>query len=185
MIIIGLQGSIGSGKTTFANMIRKRIEESTILPFAGPLKRMAYQIGWDGQKDEKGRRLLQLLGTEIGRECIDEDIWVNHWKQDVEMWLRKSKYLETEAVHCIIADDMRFMNEYEAVTDYDNHLTIKLYGRDGYESDSQKDHASEFGLPDQLFDECFLNDGQINDLEDFATEVVIKAQRIALGCGNI
>lgn len=110
--LIGITGKMGSGKTTVANILANKPGNIEILPFSKPLKDIAYQMGWDGQKDIKGRRLLQLLGTECGRECISQDIWVKKWiavaypKAKVSHTFGRSAYN-----NIIIADDVRFDNE--------------------------------------------------------------------------
>ena len=75
-LLFGIHGPAGSGKTTMAKgligaLLNHDDATHTILPFAKPVKDVARNMGWNGEKDEKGRRLLQLLGTECGRECID------------------------------------------------------------------------------------------------------------------
>lgn len=88
------------------------------LPFAGPLKEVAYFMGWNGQKDEKGRKLLQLLGTECGRRCIDENIWVNKWQA------KALDFSQTDVV--LVADDLRFQNELECVLKMSDDFEVFL-----------------------------------------------------------
>ena len=48
-----------------------------IISLAAPIKELAEEyFSWDGKKDKKGRRLLQVLGTEAGRE-YNENLWVD------------------------------------------------------------------------------------------------------------
>lgn len=80
MDIIGISGKAGSGKDTSAKMIKKYLEEACgdrviIIHFADILKYIAAQYyDWDGQKDEKGRTLLQKLGTDIGKK-YNPGVW--------------------------------------------------------------------------------------------------------------
>jgi hypothetical protein len=164
MYVVAIAGPLGSGKSTLGRLISSHYPTCKILPFAYPLKKAAVDLGWDGKKDAKGRRLLQLLGTEIGRECIDENIWVNKWEGQ-----RSSA--KGEAVDIVIADDMRFLNEVNHVL-YLRGITIKIFGRDAYESEIQKDHASELGLDDKYFDFIWDNSGTLEDMEIFAKTVV-------------
>ena len=54
----------GCGKDTVCEMMRlKRFA------FADRLKQIAYTVGWDGKKDEKGRKLLIELGNAIRAYC--------------------------------------------------------------------------------------------------------------------
>ena len=173
MIVIALHGPMGSGKTTACDWIKQRLTEkgltNTLVPIAKPLKDFARQLGWDGAKDAKGRRLLQLLGTECGRKCIGDDIWVLKWKQAIE----------EEDCKVILCDDMRFLNEYSSIkmmNVYHKVIMIKLTGR-GYEVTGWwcklvkwlrlrfgLVHPSEIPLPDYLFDHVICNDREIFNL---------------------
>ena len=148
MFVVGIHGPLGGGKTYLANLLATQFEHPVILPFAKPLKDFAFQLGWNGQKDAKGRRLLQLLGTECGRECIDEDVWVNHWE--------RARATLPEETDIVIADDMRFDNEWVHIQSLEG-CSIKLYGRDSYISSEQSGHASEQPMASQLFDFVFNN----------------------------
>lgn len=137
-MIVGLTGRAGVGKSTHALALINYAEhhmgiQGGIYPFAGPLKRIAMSMGWNGKKDEKGRRLLQILGTECGRECIGEDVWVNLWRDQVRGcpmgWVA-------------VADDVRFDNEVEAIHALGG-LVVQLRG-DGYAMTPEAEqHVSE------------------------------------------
>ena len=101
--IIAIHGKMHSGKSTAAKYVRKH-NRAVVKPFAKPIKDFAYLLGWDGVKDTKGRRLLQLLGTEVGRECIRENLWVDKWQVSLGA-------AGQDAI--VICDDLRFQNEYE------------------------------------------------------------------------
>lgn len=134
---IGIAGPMLSGKSTAAGVLAKRYN-AEIIPFAAPLKAFAKQLGWNGKKDERGRRLLQLLGTECGRQCIDPDIWVKQWIH----------YIETQTfASVIIADDVRFENEATKIRELGGKI-IHL-DRPGYDLGP---HASEQGIEYQAGD---------------------------------
>jgi hypothetical protein len=72
---ISISGLATSGKDTFADYLLDKFPYRKD-HFARPLKDAAsYWFGWDGQKDDKGRKLLQLLGTEVGRGYFNA-IWL-------------------------------------------------------------------------------------------------------------
>jgi len=114
MHYLGIAGRARSGKTTLANLVKSRLEARgatvVILPFAAPVKDIAYRMGWDGEKDEKGRRLLQLIGTECGRECSGDYVWVSAWSRALSA---KTEYWREDTV--VIADDVRFPNEVDII----------------------------------------------------------------------
>lgn len=175
MIIIAVHGPMGSGKTTITNMLKEKftnqLKEVVVLPFAKPLKDAAKALGWNGEKDAKGRRLLQLLGTECGRKCIDDNLWVNKWRHVVDS-------IEHE-FDVVICDDLRFLNEHTAVKSYSLYhrvMTIKLNGRGYARSTWWRNlcwhirsilgllHPSERPLPNYIFDEVVDNSGDMNAL---------------------
>jgi len=121
-VCIGIAGRAGAGKSTVAKMLASFLQSLNytvdIIPFALPVKSLALSMGWNGKKDEKGRRLLQLLGTECGRECINENIWVDTW----------AKKADASKADFIIADDMRFENEINFIMRRCGAI-VKVYGR--------------------------------------------------------
>jgi len=107
MMCFGITGPIGHGKSTLAQAIRTYVRgiglPCEIVSFAAPVKRIARDIfGWDGLKDSRGRRLLQVIGTDAGR-AYNPDIWIDHWKRHVASNYRYGTV--------IVADDVRFENE--------------------------------------------------------------------------
>ena len=129
-----------------------------LIPFAKALKRIAFDLGWDGKKDERGRKLLQLLGTDVCRNCIADDYWIKKWVE---------QYEDAPTNAHIIADDVRFINEVEAIV-LRNGITFKVTGRKYDDVDSG--HPSEkgiIGLP------VIQNRGSLEALDDKA-KVIAK-----------
>jgi len=118
--LIALTGPKGVGKSTYAKFIAG--ENGIVISFATPIKQMLTAIAGQeyiyGTKKNAvvphlgvtGRFLMQTLGTEWGRETIDQDIWVN----SVRRMLTKSFFGEYSPV---IIDDLRFENEAKMVRD--------------------------------------------------------------------
>ena len=139
MTIIGITGYKGSGKTTAATALYSI--GFTRIRFADTLKSMLRVLGLseaqiDGSEKETSCELLgfktprwamQSLGTEWGRDLIDQDLWVNAWRK---------KVLETP--HPIVADDVRFANEGRTLL----HLGGTLLYLDG-RAQQASDHPSE------------------------------------------
>ena len=96
---IGFTGLAGSGKTYAATWFRFRTGKGSVWSFAAEIKAIAKGMGWDGQKDDRGRRLLQQIGS-AGR-AYDPWTWVSKMPTDQP----------------IIIDDVRFLNEAEAIRD--------------------------------------------------------------------
>ncbi len=83
-MIIAMRGKAGSGKDTFALMMEE-LNPGVVcrLSFARAVKDCSSSLfGWDGEKDERGRRLLQRFGTECARH-FDGEIWVRLLEEGV------------------------------------------------------------------------------------------------------
>lgn len=120
---IGLCGKMGVGKTATANALSRLLVDKghgvAILPFARPLKLLARDyFGWDGQKDDRGRELLQKLGTDVGR-WWDRDFWVKKWVQEADT-------LSAVSSVSVIADDVRFQNEVDMITSRPRSVVVRL-----------------------------------------------------------
>jgi hypothetical protein len=140
-LTIGLTGPIAAGKSALAAALVATLADTLpveIRPFATPVKQAALDLGWNGEKDAKGRRLLQLLGTDIGRDLIDPDIWLNKWLDSA-----------IEYPASIIADDVRFPNEAQTIRDLGGTI-VQVLRPDA--PTLIHPHPSEAGLPASLID---------------------------------
>lgn len=108
MKIFLICGKAGHGKTTFANFLEEELSlkgEVLRIAFGDLLKYVCRQYyGWDGVKDEKGRSLLQHVGTEIVR-TRDEDFWSDY----------VLRFAEVMRPDFVIIDDWRFLEEIERI----------------------------------------------------------------------
>lgn len=116
--LVGICGQAFAGKSTVGARLSAHLLQSGVraytLAFALPLKDIARSMGWNGKKDEKGRKLLQLLGTECMRQCIDPLGWIKLWLKDVKAFVRNCERTSNQPV-VVIADDVRFPNELAAI----------------------------------------------------------------------
>jgi hypothetical protein len=110
--------------------------------------------GWEALKGDPGwgdeiRRLLQYMGTEVGREMFGQDFWVD---------LALSKTNHTDRY---VFTDARFENEFAAINEYKPDSFMLKVTRPGLISDG---HASETEWPDEMFDGVVHNDGTVTEL---------------------
>jgi tRNA A37 threonylcarbamoyladenosine biosynthesis protein TsaE len=137
-MVILISGKQGSGKTTLSKTLLNFFElnnhKITSLKFAGPLYEMhdavlivlnQYQTALDlinnGNAINLDKTLLQILGTEWGREKLHNNIWPNIVLGQINN-IRKN-YPNTK----IIIDDLRFLNELEVIdSSIDKCLKIRL-----------------------------------------------------------
>ena len=166
--VIILTGQAGSGKTTAAEFLNKNISNSVIINYGDALKWVAERFyGWNGEKNEIGRTLLQQLGTEVGR-AKNPDIWLNIVKL-VSLNVLPFNDKETKT---IIIGDARFDNE---VLGWDgSDRTVIQVGRDDNQQNlytvEQTLHASEQGVSEDLIDH-FVYENSVEDLYDELTRI--------------
>lgn len=164
MKIINISGKATHGKDTSALMIKQKLETKNkkvlIAHYADLLKYEAKQFfNWDGIKDEKGRQILQYIGTDVIR-AKNPDYWVGFIKEFLEMFQNEWDY--------VIIPDCRFPNEIEAwkIDGWPNVIVRVL--RDNFVSNltpEQLHHPSETALDDYLFDYYIDNNGDMEQLE--------------------
>ena len=151
MQIILLSGKAESGKSTVALMVKEILEskDKKVLKMAyGDL--VKYLCGkyfnWDGQKDEKGREILQQIGTNVIREK-SPNYWVDFVIDFVNLF--KDEY------DFVIIDDCRFKNELERwdIGDWDTYIVrVERKGHTSSLTQTQLLHPSETSLDTYHFD---------------------------------
>lgn len=151
------------GKDTAAAMIAEYLKSKgkrvLITHFADLLKFICTKFfGWNGDKDEAGRTLLQRIGTDIiGAKKPD------YWAKFIVDIL---KFFEDEWDYVLIPD-CRYPIEISTVKDSFETITLRIE-RPNFESsltEEQKKHASEVSLDDYKFDDVVHNDGSLADFK--------------------
>lgn len=125
------------------------------------------------------RLLMQLLGTECGRDILHPNLWViSLFSKYIKQFRGNYFYAEgigqTTQLHEYpnwIITDMRFPNEVEAVATRDG-LLLRIESKRCNLNDK---HPSETALDNfKGFDEVIYNDGTIEELIEKVREVLIK-----------
>ena len=157
-MIIAFTGGMGTGKTTAANIVIATYENAYKKSFAAPVKEIATTcFGWDGEKDEKGRKLLQVIVTEAGR-AYDPDIWANKMHEEIN-----ARYILD--LDLIVIDDLRFDNEADLIHRLGGKV-ILIKRNTGIKSD----HASEQGIKN--YDIAIENNGDAAELKERLLEIL-------------
>lgn len=175
--IIGLSGVARAGKDTVAKVLHdlygyQPVSFSDMLNQAllalDPWVRTGYEDwsrysvviernGYEDAKDrfEEVRRLLQAMGTEVGRNLLGENIWVDALFNNLPSGL-------------VAITNVRFPNEFSAVLDRDG-VNWRI-NRPGFTPSNN--HISDTALDGYIFDQHIENDGTVRDLAQKVIEAV-------------
>lgn len=135
MIIIALKGKNGSGKSTVAAMLAKKLDEKRIsnkvLSFAEPLKSIANKMIYHGEGSnpqwedrefkDKNRNSLEWIANAI-KESFDFNPFVFQVLSDLSAFLVEKE----EDTSVAIVSDLRFLEEYEGLSNWCSTQTDKL-----------------------------------------------------------
>lgn len=165
MKVFCISGKAGHGKDTFANLLADKLREKEqnvlIIHYADLLKWMCEKLfGWDGQKDDNGRHLLQYVGTNVIRSQRP-DFWVR-FVADV-MTLFEDEW------DFVLIPDCRFPNEIEYLKDHGFDVTHIRVVRDQFDShltEEAQAHPSETALDNYPVNLVIHNNGTIQDMSD-------------------
>lgn len=171
MKIICISGHAQNGKDTVARMLREELEESgsrvLTAHYADLVKYICHTFfGWDGNKDEYGRTLLQYVGTDVVRKA-DPDYWVNFIVQMLRFF--------SDNWDVVLIPDARFPNEIRYLQDegFDvTHLRVERPGFNNGLTEEQRNHPSETALDHMVPDVRIVNDGTLEHLEMLVEEYV-------------
>lgn len=169
MKVILISGKAQNGKDTVAGTLQKQLladnNRVLVTHYADLLKYICRNyFGWDGNKDEQGRQMLQYVGTDVIRKQ-NPTLWVDF----VAMIL---KYFH-ENWDYVIIPDCRFPNEVTTMIEngFDTvHLRVV---RNNFESPltlEQQKHPSETALDNVVPDYYINNSGTLADLEQTITK---------------
>ena len=164
MRVVCISGKAQHGKDTTASFIKKELEKEgdrVLVAHYGDLVKYVCKtfLGWDGEKDEKGRTLLQHVGTDVVR-TKDNDYWVRFISDMLHFFGEKWDF--------VLIPDSRFPNEIEYLKkDFDViHLRVI---REKYITDltaEQSSHSSETSLDSYVTDDCLINFENLDEYEE-------------------
>lgn len=122
--------------------------EGDVVPYA----EMHEAIGYDRSKQNtEVRRFLQILGTDIGRDMCDADVWLR--------WAFRKVDEDAARGYNVAITGVRFSNEMAAIKARGG-LTVWVDRGFG----PVNDHVSDNTLNRNDFDMILLNDGTLEDL---------------------
>lgn len=171
--LIALYSStMGSGKSVVAQHLVER-HGFKHLKFAGPLKNMIRKMFSDmgmaapaiedhieGRLKEaimpelgvSPRHLMQTLGTEWGRHCVREDLWVHLTRIAVDYYRGLGM--------SVVIDDLRFPNEYAMIQEMGG-LAVRIVRSS---AEATNGHVSEGQLDTMNWQRILFNEGTLDNL---------------------
>lgn len=162
MKLICISGKAGAGKDTVGCMIADYLcfngHTAGVIHNADLVKMICTTLfGWNGIKDEAGRKLLQEVGTDIVR-AQDPDYWVRSVYDIVNLFQEKFEY--------IVIPDCRFPNEIEYHRDRGLYaLSVRVEREDITQySPERLSHISETAMDHYLHDVTIRNNGTLGQL---------------------
>jgi hypothetical protein len=171
--LIGIAGAARSGKDTigkyivteygyvhlsFAEPLRQFVCEITAIPREDLDAEKEKVIDWIGKSP---RQMLQTLGTEWGRQMVNENLWVLSAMQ------RALALAENDNRYSLFTD-VRFENEADAIRQRGG-IIIHVSRPDALQVAA---HVSEAGVPFERTDWRIVNDGTLDDLYTRVNEIM-------------
>jgi hypothetical protein len=169
MKIIGFTGRAGSGKSTFASELGRVVGFHVRTAFADPIRSVALAIFGSEYKSQSeksatdafwadrlgeqwstGRKILQRLGTEIGRQAINENLWLHCFERRLMGLAARTTVNHPKPL--VTVEDVRFSNEAALVKELGGTVIRLINTNHGPLTDA---HASEAGVPDDLVDQTY------------------------------
>lgn len=165
MKILAISGHAQNGKDTVAGLLRDALKADgnrvLVAHYADLLKYMCRTFfDWDGNKDEKGRHILQYVGTDVIRKQAP-DFWV-------DFILSVLTYFN-ESWDWVLIPDSRFPNEINKLLSNGFDVTHIRVVRPNFKSpltEEQQKHPSETALDNVEPDVYIFNDGSIEELDE-------------------
>lgn len=131
-------------------------------------------MGYTRAKEHKEvRRLLQTLGTEVGRDMIDPEVWTNIAKRHIQQFMADG--------HSVILTGIRFPNERDMISSLSGALVWvdrpskePLITPGGSPAGTYSTHSSENTIKDSDFEIHLLNDRTLGGLY-LITEIMLSS----------
>lgn len=164
MKILAISGHAQNGKDTVAGLIKDSLKADgnrvLVAHYADLLKYMCRTFfDWDGNKDEKGRHILQYVGTDIIRKQAP-DFWVDFISSVLTYFKENWDY--------VLIPDTRFPNEIgKLISNGFDVVHIRIV-RPNFESPltkEQQSHPSETALDNVNPDFYIYNEGSMEELK--------------------
>lgn len=145
MKITVFMGVCGSGKNFYADKFFKTCDKPTYISFSEPIRQMTWGIlNWKPKDDKEyekfkeeykisvrteedkelnfitGRKILQLIGTDVLRNMYRDDIWAEIWGENAKKIINEGKHTD------IVAYDCRYENEVRKILEISEYYNCDV-----------------------------------------------------------
>lgn len=124
----------------------------------GPLKEA--NLGWINTSP---RRLMQTVGTEWGRDTVDEHLWL-------KVAYRRAFWAVSSGDRVIVIPDVRFENEARFIKEQMGGVIVSVRRPSPFSAPTIAAHSSEQGLGSFVPDFNFNNDSTVEQWYDLAAD---------------
>lgn len=171
MKVICISGKARHGKDTLAGMLNEQLTAKgyrVLTTHFGDLVKYICEkfFNWDGTKDEKGRTLLQYVGTDVVRKQRPS-YWTDFVVSVLELFPNEWDY--------VLIPDCRFPNEVECFIEHGMDTTLIRINRPNFVSNltpEQLKHPSETAMDDYSPNLYVINDGTLKDLSNSIKDIL-------------
>lgn len=171
MKVICISGKARHGKDTLAGMLNEQLTAKgyrVLTTHFGDLVKYICEkfFNWDGTKDEKGRTLLQYVGTDVVRKQRPS-YWTDFVVSVLELFPNEWDY--------VLIPDCRFPNEVECFIEHGMDTTLICINRPNFVSNltpEQLKHPSETAMDDYPPNLYVINDGTLKDLSNSIKDIL-------------
>ncbi|UDL15974.1 deoxynucleotide monophosphate kinase [Microbacterium phage Pumpernickel] len=123
-----------------------------------PYQYLVDEFGYvEAKRNPEVRRLLQVLGTEVGRKMIDEDVWTN-------IAARKVREARQAGAPGVILTGIRYPNELDMIYHELSGETWWVNRPDLKGSAKSAEHSSENSVSSVDFERVIQNTGTLEEL---------------------
>lgn len=176
MKVICISGKARHGKDVTGSFIKEELVSRgyrvLVTHYSDLLKYICKTFfGWNGEKDDAGRKILQHVGTDVVRTLVP-DFWVNFIIDILLMFSGEWDF--------VVIPDCRFPNEIERLRSFGIDSVLVRVIRSNFDnglSEEAKNHISETALDNYNYDYVLMN----TDLDELRRAVGVLVENIVGG----
>lgn len=161
--VLVINGVGGVGKDTLCDLAAKHFRVKNISSIT-PIKEIAAMCGWDGAKDQKGRKFL----SDLKLLCVEYNDYPT-------VWLMRQYHVFLAADDEIMFVHIREPQEIEKFVRATDGVakTLLIRGGDRFPKEQHRyGNSADDGVENYRYDYYFMNDGSLDEAERRFTDLL-------------